>query len=76
MQKLGLAKALIHNPEILILDEPTNALEPEGIVEIREPLKNLAEQHGVTVFISSHTLEEIAKMSTIIGIIHRYILHI
>ncbi|MDF2921517.1 MAG: bacitracin transporter ATP-binding protein [Paenibacillaceae bacterium] len=74
MQKLGLAKALMHNPEILILDEPTNALDPAGIVEIRELLISLAEQQGITVFISSHILEEIAKMATRIGIIHRGVL--
>lgn len=74
MQKLGLAKALIHSPEILILDEPTNALDPAGIVEIRELLIRLAEQEGTTVFISSHILEEVAKMAGRIGIIHNGVL--
>jgi ABC-2 type transport system ATP-binding protein len=74
MQKLGLAKALLHNPDILILDEPTNALDPAGIVEIRELLIRLAKQEGKTVFISSHILEEVAKMATRIGIIHKGIM--
>ncbi|MBN1410438.1 MAG: ABC transporter ATP-binding protein [Spirochaetales bacterium] len=69
-QRLGLAKALIHRPEILILDEPSNGLDPSGIVEVRELLKDYALNHGVTVFISSHNLAEIAKLATRIGIIH------
>jgi len=73
-QRLGLAKALIHNPKILILDEPANGLDPAGIFEIRELLTDLAKNHGVTIFISSHILGEISKFSTRIGIIHDGIL--
>ncbi len=69
-QRLGLAKALIHDPEILILDEPTNALDPAGIVEIRNLLTDLSRQNGVTVFVSSHILGEVARFSSRIGIIH------
>jgi len=69
-QRLGLAKALLHNPNILILDEPANGLDPAGIVEIRELFRDLASNHGVTIFISSHILGEISKFATRIGIIH------
>jgi ABC-2 type transport system ATP-binding protein len=69
-QRLGIAKAVIHQPEILVLDEPSNGLDPAGIVEIRELLRDLAFNKGVTVFISSHILTEIARIATRIGIIH------
>jgi ABC-2 type transport system ATP-binding protein len=68
-QRLGLAKALMHKPKLLILDEPINGLDPEGIVEVRKLLKDLASR-GSTVFLSSHILEEIAKVANRIGIIH------
>ena len=69
-QRLGLAKAMIHNPKILILDEPINGLDPAGVVEIREMLFDLSKNYGVTVFISSHQLEELSKLVDRIGIIH------
>ena len=69
-QRLGLAKAMIHEPAILILDEPANGLDPAGIVEVRELLRSMAKEKGVTVFISSHILGEVAKLADRIGIIH------
>lgn len=69
-QRLGLAKAMIHEPAILILDEPANGLDPAGIVEVRELLRSMAKEKGVTVFISSHILGEVARLADRIGIIH------
>ncbi len=68
--RLGLARALLHSPSLLILDEPTNALDPAGIVEIRELLISLAHEHGTTIFMSSHILSEVDKLANRIGIIH------
>lgn len=68
-QRLGIAKALLSNPKILILDEPTNGLDPVGIKEVRNLLKELTSSQGVTVFISSHLLLEVEQTATHIGII-------
>ena len=68
--RLGIAKAIIHKPKILILDEPTNGLDPLGVIEVRALLKELANNLGTTVLISSHKLEEISKIATRIVIIH------
>ena len=67
-QRLGLAIALLHNPEILILDEPTNGLDPNGIIELRQILKTLNEE-GKTILLSSHILSEVEKIVSRLGII-------
>ena len=69
-QRLSLARALLHSPEVLVLDEPANALDPAGIVEVRELLRALASERGVTVFMSSHNLAEVAHLADRIGILH------
>jgi len=69
-QRLGLAKALLYRPKLLILDEPANDLDPAGIVEIRQLLLELTRQQGVTVFMSSHILAEVSRLAQRIGIIH------
>jgi len=70
-QRLGLARAMLHDPELLILDEPANGLDPAGVIEIRELLQALAQEKGVTVFMSSHILTEVDRLATRIGIIHK-----
>jgi ABC-2 type transport system ATP-binding protein len=68
-QRLGIAQALLHNPSILILDEPTNGLDPSGIREIRQYIRRLAEQENVAVIVSSHLLSEMELMCDRIGIL-------
>ncbi|HYH56942.1 MAG TPA: ABC transporter ATP-binding protein, partial [Anseongella sp.] len=70
-QRLGLAIALLGNPELIILDEPTNGLDPQGMLEIRELIRRLNQEEGKTIFLSSHLLNEVEKICTHVGIIRQ-----
>lgn len=70
-QRLGIARSILHNPDFLILDEPTNGLDPVGIKEIRQLIIDLAQKRKITILVSSHILSEIEQLATRIGIIHQ-----
>ncbi|MFA6233917.1 MAG: ABC transporter ATP-binding protein [Bacteroidota bacterium] len=70
-QRLGIAQALVANPDLLILDEPTNGLDPQGMKEVRELVLRLNRDHGMTIFLSSHLLHEIEQIATRMCILHR-----
>ncbi|HUX39345.1 MAG TPA: ABC transporter ATP-binding protein [Rectinemataceae bacterium] len=69
-QRLSIARAMLHRPELLILDEPVNGLDPAGIVEIRQLLLRLSREEGITIFMSSHNLAEVDRLADRIGIVH------
>ena len=73
-QRLGIANAILHDPELLILDEPTNGLDPIGIAQVRDFIKLLCTERGKTVLISSHILSEMALLADDIGIIDEGVL--
>ena len=73
-QRLGIAAAIMHNPDLLILDEPINGLDPFGIKEIRTLLKKLSHEYGITILISSHILSEIENIADVIGFMDKGVL--
>jgi len=70
-QRIGIAQALLGDPAVLILDEPTNGLDPAGIREMRELIRHLADERGLAVFVSSHILSEVERTADRIAIVHR-----
>ena len=74
-QRLAIGVAILHRPALLILDEPTNGLDPNGIVDMRRLLKQLNQEHGTTILVSSHLLSEVERLATHLGIVHHGRLH-
>jgi ABC-2 type transport system ATP-binding protein len=70
-QRLGIAQTLIHDPELIILDEPTTGLDPQGIIDVRNLVRNLRIEHGKTIFLSSHILSEIELIATRMAILNK-----
>ncbi|OON70466.1 ABC transporter ATP-binding protein [Hymenobacter sp. CRA2] len=70
-QRLGLALTLLPDPELLILDEPTNGLDPQGIIEMRELLRKLQQEHGKTILLCSHLISEVERVATHVGVIQQ-----
>jgi ABC-2 type transport system ATP-binding protein len=70
-QRLGIAMAMVHEPSVLILDEPSNSLDPLGVVRVRELLRDRASVHGAAILVSSHHLDEVARMADRIVLLHR-----
>lgn len=69
-QRLGLAAALVHDPALIVLDEPTNALDPVGVVDLREMLRARAHERGAAILVSSHHLDEVARVADTITVMH------
>jgi ABC-2 type transport system ATP-binding protein len=70
-QRLGIARALLGRPDLLVLDEPTNGLDPDGILEFRDFVRSLPARDGTTVFVSSHLLSEVEQVATHVGLMHQ-----
>ena len=70
-QRLGIALALLGKPRLLVLDEPSNGLDPAGIIELRTLLQRMAGELGITVFVSSHLLSEVEQMASHVGVLHQ-----